>query len=73
MSVLCVKWQSHYAHQLCSLMYHMYAWYKFSRNANFNRSSFIDEALTVISVFVFEQLVWLAVSAELIGSKMANQ
>ena len=53
-------------------MYHMYAWYKFSRNANFSQSSFIAEALTVISVLVSEQLVWLAVSAELIGSKMAN-
>ena len=67
-----MKWQSHYAHQLCSLMYHTYTWYK-QRNANFHQSSFIDEALTVISVLVSEQLVWLAVSAELIGSKMANQ
>ena len=54
-------------------MYHTYAWYKISTNANINQSSFIDEALTVISVLVSEQLVWLAVSAELIGSKMANQ
>ena len=54
-------------------MDHTYAWYKSSRNANFSQSSFIDEALTVISVLVSEQLVWLAVSAELIGSKMANQ
>ena len=54
-------------------MYHTYAWYNISRNANFNQSSFIDEALTVINVLVSEQLVWLAVSAELIGSKMANQ
>ena len=68
-----MKWQFHYAHQLCSLMYHTYAWYNISRNANFNQSSFIDEALTVINVLVSEQLVWLAVSAELIGSKMANQ
>ena len=68
-----MKWQSHYGHQLCSLMDHTYAWYKLSRNANFNQSSVIDEALTVISVLVSEQLVWLAVSAELIGSKMANQ
>ena len=68
-----MKWQSHYAHQLCSLMYHTYAWYKLSRNANFNQSSFIDEALTVINVLVYEQSVRLAVSAELIGSKMAVQ
>ena len=54
-------------------MYHTYAWYKLSRNANFNQSSFIDEALTVINVLVYEQSVWLAVSAELIGSKMAVQ
>ena len=54
-------------------MYHTYAWYKLSRNTNFSQSSFIDEALTLINVLVSEQLVWLAVSAELIGSKMANQ
>ena len=68
-----MKWQSRCAHQLWSLMYRTYTWYKFPRNANFNQSGFIDEALTVINVLVSEQSVWLAVSAELIGSKMAVQ
>ena len=68
-----MKWQSHYGHQLCSLMYHTYSSYKLSRNANFSQSSFIDEALTLINVLVSDQLVWLAVGAELTGSKMANQ
>ena len=35
------------------------------------KSSFFDEALIIINVLVSEQLVWIVVSAELIGSKMA--